>query len=129
MASVKVIMPVMGMNQETGLVVKWLAKEGETVKKGQILMEIETDKAIAEIEAPADGVLTQILAQEGESVPVGQAAAVITPLGELAALKSPTPLPIPVVPFGEVAAQKSVSPKPISASPVASRMAAERRID
>jgi len=129
MASVKVIMPVMGMNQETGLVVKWLAKEGETVKKGQILMEIETDKAIAEIDAPADGVLTQILAQEGESVPVGQAAAVITSLGELTALKSPTPLPIPVVPFGEMTAQKSVSPMPISASPVASRMAAEHQID
>jgi pyruvate dehydrogenase E2 component (dihydrolipoamide acetyltransferase) len=129
MASVKVIMPVMGMNQETGLVLKWLAKEGETVKKGQILVEIETDKAVAEIDAPADGVLTQILAQEGESVPVGQAAAVITPLGELPELKNPAPSPIPVVPSGEVAAQKCALPMPFPASPVAARMAAEQQID
>ena len=129
MAAVKVIMPVLGMNQETGLVLKWLVKEGEAVKKGQILMEIETDKAVAEIDAPADGVLTQILAQEGESVPVGQAAALITPPGEKAALKSPTPASIPAVPLGEAAAQKSVTPLLISASPVAERMAAEHRID
>ena len=63
MAAVKVIMPVLGMNQETGLVLKWLVKEGDAVHKGQILMEIETDKAVAEIDAPADGVLTQILTQ------------------------------------------------------------------
>jgi pyruvate dehydrogenase E2 component (dihydrolipoamide acetyltransferase) len=129
MAAVKVIMPVLGMNQETGLVLKWLVKEGEAVKKGQILMEIETDKAVAEIDAPADGVLTQILAQEGVSVPVGQAAALITPPGERAAPNSPTPAAIAVVPLGEKTAPKSASPLPISASPVAERMAAEHQID
>lgn len=127
MAAIKVIMPVMGMNQETGLVLKWLVKEGETVKKGQILMEIETDKAVAEIDAPADGVLTQILTQEGESVPVGHVAAMITPLGELALLKSPEPLPIPIAPIGATGAQKSVPSA--SASPVATRMAAEHQVD
>ena len=110
MTAVKVIMPALGMNQETGLVVKWLVKEGEAVSKGQILMEIETDKAVAEVESPADGVLTQILAQEGENAPVGQATALITPPGELNVVKRPTPLPI-------------------SASPVAARMAAEHQVD
>lgn len=127
MAAIKVIMPVMGMNQETGLILKWLVKEGDTVRKGQILLEIETDKAVAEIDAPADGVLTQILAQEGESVPVGQAAALIAPPGELAALENPATLSIPAIPLGEAVAQKNHSP--ISTSPVASRMAAEHQID
>ncbi|HEX7974617.1 MAG TPA: dihydrolipoamide acetyltransferase family protein [Anaerolineales bacterium] len=111
MPSTNVIMPVLGMNQETGKVIKWLAQAGQRVVKGEILLEIETDKAVAEIEAPASGVLTQVTAHEGEDVPVGQAIAVIVPEGE--------------------AAEKTTAAATaaISASPVAARMAVEHSLD
>ena len=55
-----VIMPALGMAQETGKVVRWLKAEGETVAKGEPLIEVETDKVTVEIEAPADGMLSGI---------------------------------------------------------------------
>jgi len=70
-------MPVLGMVQDTGKIVRWLKNIGETVSQGEILMEVETDKAVQEIEAPASGILAQILAQEGDEVPVTQVVAVI----------------------------------------------------
>src|SRR5262249_56018539 len=75
-------MPALGMNQETGRVVAWLRAEGETVAKGDPIMEIETDKATVEVEAPASGVLTAISAREGDEVPVGQRVAVIVAAGQ-----------------------------------------------
>jgi pyruvate dehydrogenase E2 component (dihydrolipoamide acetyltransferase) len=72
-----VIMPVLGMVQETGKIVRWLKSAGETVNQGEILMEVETDKAVQELEAPASGILAQILAQEGDDVPVTQVVAII----------------------------------------------------
>jgi pyruvate dehydrogenase E2 component (dihydrolipoamide acetyltransferase) len=72
-----VIMPVLGMVQDTGKIVRWLKHSGETVRQGEILMEVETDKAVQELEAPASGILAQILAKEGDVVPVTQVVAVI----------------------------------------------------
>ncbi len=72
-----VIMPVLGMNQDTGLLVTWHKQAGETVEKGEPLMDVETDKAVMEIEAPAAGILTDVRASEGEEVPVGDVIAVI----------------------------------------------------
>jgi len=75
-----VILPALGMSQDEGKIVRWLKAEGEHVAKGETLVEIETDKATVEIEAPADGVLAQILASVGDDVPVGQViAAILTP--------------------------------------------------
>jgi pyruvate dehydrogenase E2 component (dihydrolipoamide acetyltransferase) len=54
----EVIMPALGMAQEKGTLVKWLKAEGEAVTKGEPLMEVETDKATVEIEAPASGTLS-----------------------------------------------------------------------
>ena len=59
-----VIMPALGMAQETGKVVRWLKAEGETVAKGEPLMEVETDKVTVDVEAPADGRLAAIAAGE-----------------------------------------------------------------
>jgi len=78
----KVIMPALGMAQDTGKLVAWLKREGERVEKGQALMEIETDKATVEIEAPASGVLGGIRADEGQEVPVGDTIAWILEPGE-----------------------------------------------
>ncbi|MFZ0807504.1 MAG: dihydrolipoamide acetyltransferase family protein [Candidatus Sulfotelmatobacter sp.] len=77
-----VVMPALDMAQETGKLIAWRKKEGDRVVKGEPLLEIETDKAIVEIEAPADGVLAGIKAIEGAEVPVGQTIAWIVAPGE-----------------------------------------------
>lgn len=70
-------MPMLGEVMEEGLVSSWKVAEGDTVEEGQIVLEIETDKAMAEVEAPASGTLTKILVQEGETVPINTPLAVI----------------------------------------------------
>jgi pyruvate dehydrogenase E2 component (dihydrolipoamide acetyltransferase) len=79
---VEVIMPMLGMAQETGKVVRWLKAEGESVAKAEPLMEVETDKVTIEIEAPATGTLAGVTASEGEDVPVGQVIAYVLDDGE-----------------------------------------------
>jgi pyruvate dehydrogenase E2 component (dihydrolipoamide acetyltransferase) len=64
-----VIMPALGVAQQTGTLLKWLKAEGQSVSKGEPLMEIETDKATVEIEAPASGILAQVMAKPGDEVP------------------------------------------------------------
>jgi pyruvate dehydrogenase E2 component (dihydrolipoamide acetyltransferase) len=81
---ISVVMPALEMAQETGKLIAWRKKEGEAVAKGEILLEIETDKAVMEIEAPGDGVLAGVRAQEGAVVPVGQTIAWIVAPGETA---------------------------------------------
>ena len=77
-----VIMPALGMAQETGRILRWLKSEGEAVVKGEPLLEVETDKVSLEIEAPADGTLAAICAAEGEDVPVGEDVALVLGAGE-----------------------------------------------
>jgi pyruvate dehydrogenase E2 component (dihydrolipoamide acetyltransferase) len=77
-----VVMPALEMAQETGKLLAWRKKEGDRVAKGEPLLEIETDKAVVEVEAPADGVLAGISAFEGAEVPVGQTIAWIVAPGE-----------------------------------------------
>ena len=67
-------MPMLGEVMEEGRIVVWLKKKGDTVEQGEIVMEVETEKATFEIESPASGVLKEIL------VPEGEMAAVNTPL-------------------------------------------------
>src|SRR4030095_11762655 len=77
-----VVMPALEMAQETGKIVSWLKKEGETVTKGEVLLEIETDKAVVEVEATADGVLAAVKSHEGDVVPVGVTIAWLVAPGE-----------------------------------------------
>jgi pyruvate dehydrogenase E2 component (dihydrolipoamide acetyltransferase) len=77
-----VIMPALGVAQQTGTLLKWLKAEGQSVSKGEPLMEIETDKATVEIEAPASGILAQVMAKAGDEVPVGNRIALILAHGE-----------------------------------------------
>ena len=106
--AISVVMPALEMAQETGKLISWLKKEGESVAKGEPLLEIETDKAVMEIESPADGVLVGIKVQPGNEVPVGQTIAWIVRPGE--------------VPPADEAAPKSgreitaAAPSPISTS-------------
>lgn len=77
MAISKVVMPKLSEQMETGKLIKWLKKEGDKVQGGDILAEVETDKADVEMEAFGSGVLRKILVQPGDRVPVGALIAVI----------------------------------------------------
>lgn len=117
--STDVIMPVLGMSQETGTVLQWFKAAGELVTKGEPLMEIETDKVTVEIEAPASGVLTNVSVTPGDVVPVGQVIALIE-----ASVATSTAAPVAVVPE----ARATVGAR-AAASPVASRIAADHDLD
>jgi pyruvate dehydrogenase E2 component (dihydrolipoamide acetyltransferase) len=77
-----VVMPALEMAQETGKLIAWRKKEGDRVTKGELLLEIETDKAVMEVEAPADGILAGITGSIGADIPVGQTIAWIVAPGE-----------------------------------------------
>ncbi len=80
--AVSVVMPALEMAQETGKLVAWKKREGEQVAKGEMLLEVETDKAVVEVEAMADGILGGVTAQVGDVVPVGQTIAWLLKPGE-----------------------------------------------
>jgi pyruvate dehydrogenase E2 component (dihydrolipoamide acetyltransferase) len=77
-----IVMPALEMAQETGKLLAWRKKEGESVAKGEMLFDVETDKAVVEIESPADGILAGIKAQVGDVIPVGQTIAWLVLPGE-----------------------------------------------
>ena len=77
-----IVMPALEMAQETGKLLAWRKKEGEAIAKGEPLLDVETDKAVVEIEAPADGILMGIKAHAGAVIPVGQTIAWIVGPGE-----------------------------------------------
>ena len=138
-----IIMPALGMAQDTGKLVQWLKHPGDPVATGDVLFEVETDKTVMEVEAQADGFLTQVSAADGEDVPVGQVIAVISATADNAvaapAAKAPaaapetTPEPTletaPAVPTAPVAAAPESSDGRILASPKARRLAAEEGLD
>ena len=134
-------MPKMGYDMREGTVVRWHKREGETVARGEVIADIETDKATVEFEAYTGGVMQRLVAQEGIPVPVGEAIAVIgDPAEEIAAV--PTPMaaaatvaaPAPAIVADSVS---QASPAPVTAgtdgevraSPIARRLARERDID
>jgi pyruvate dehydrogenase E2 component (dihydrolipoamide acetyltransferase) len=123
------------MAQETGVLLQWLKEEGEQVEAGEPLMEIETDKATVELEAPGSGILNHVEAGPGDEVPVGQTVAWLLAPGET------LPDDPAEVPAGQSdapgTAATDVTPPPISertdgstsASPVAARIAAAHDVD
>lgn len=127
----EVIMPALGLAQETGKVLRWLREEGQEVRQGEPLLEVETDKANVEIEAPASGVLGRILIPEGGEVPVGQVIGWILlpgeppsvlsgPEPEKAVAVAAPPAPLPAAPPHE---------RKVRASPKARRLARELGVD
>jgi pyruvate/2-oxoglutarate dehydrogenase complex dihydrolipoamide acyltransferase (E2) component len=73
----KVVLPKSGMGIEEGTVARWLKSVGDWVQQGEVIVEVETAKAIQEVDAPATGILTQILVKDGETTPVHSTLAVI----------------------------------------------------
>jgi len=128
-----VIMPALGMSQETGVLVSWLKRDGEPVAKGEPLMEIETDKVTVEIEAPASGFLGGILAKEGDVVPVGQTIAWILAAGEQPpesdSLNSQPGLASTASTQSEIKQQLTSRNVSIEISPLARKIAEEHGID
>ena len=89
--------PDIGEGLTEGEIVRWLIKEGDEIKEGEPLVEVETDKALAEIPSPRTGVILKILAKEKEIVKVGQVIVVIGEKGEALAVPSPKPKSVGVV--------------------------------
>jgi pyruvate dehydrogenase E2 component (dihydrolipoamide acetyltransferase) len=127
-----VVMPALEMAQETGKLVAWRKKEGESVAKGEPLLEVETDKAVLEVEAPVDGILSRVSVQEGAVVPVGETIAWIIRPGENAPEHKPvgSARASTGVTAPEVHSQRAESDsRGQRMSPKAKRMAKERGID
>jgi pyruvate dehydrogenase E2 component (dihydrolipoamide acetyltransferase) len=132
---VEVIMPALGMSQETGKLLRWMKNEGDAVTKGEPLMEIETDKVTVEIEAPADGILAGISAAEGQDIPVGRAVAFVLAEGEdipqtlIPVTAAPAKIAAPTAaPANGSTTEEPAQARRVLASPKARRIARERGV-
>lgn len=137
----EVIMPKMGDGMEEGTLLEWLKAEGDTVKSGEVIGTIQTDKATLELESPGTGVLAGIKIQAGETVPVGHPIAAILKDGEKlpetwassngkpAGASAPTPVEAPKAAGEAAPVPASSSTERVKASPLARKIAAERGID
>ena len=144
----KVVMEALSPTMEEGRLVKWLKHEGDAVDAGDVLAEVETDKAVMELPARGDGLLRKVLVPEGATVPVGQLVAVIAAKDEdISALVrdgagAPAPAKTPAAgPASQAPAattpRASPAPQPpadatparVKASPLARRIARERGVD
>jgi pyruvate dehydrogenase E2 component (dihydrolipoamide acetyltransferase) len=142
-----ILMPALSPTMEEGTLAKWLVKEGDTVKSGQLLAEIETDKATMEFEAVDEGVIGKLLVAEGtEGVKVNtpiavllaegekpgemQAAAPAAPAPAPAKTQAPAPAALPAAPMAQPA-PRAAEPggTRVFASPLARRIAAEKGLD
>jgi len=132
-------MPKLGTTMTEGTIVKWLKKEGEPVEKGEIYVEIQTDKVNIEDEAESSGILRKIIAKEGETVKVGEPIAIIAdaheelPDLEIADDKSPEKQEessqVIMQQEDRTEDEKETIPGKIKASPAAKRVARENQID
>ena len=114
---IDITMPALSPTMETGTLAKWLVKVGDTVKSGDVLAEIETDKATMEVESIDEGTVTELLTPEGtEGVPVGQVIMRLSGEGEAAAPAKPpeaaTPAPGGNTGNARCHSAKSAHPKP-----------------
>jgi len=134
---INVVMPKLGLTMKDGRIVKWLKAEGETVEQRKPLLEIESEKITAEVEAPASGVLRKILASEDSVVPVGELIAIITEPGEelppleeiIEKAKKPVAAPVPEVEEIEKPVAPPVAKERVRISPLARKLAEEHKID
>ena len=116
-----VIMPALELAQETGKLLRWIKAAGDTVRKGEPIAEIETDKVTIELEAPASGVLSAVTAQEGDVISVGHTIAQIA-----AANEAPAPTPT-LSPEGR--GQGEGPDARVKASPLARKIAEAHGVD
>jgi pyruvate dehydrogenase E2 component (dihydrolipoamide acetyltransferase) len=148
-------MPKLGFDMAEGLLVRWVKKEGESVNKGDILAEIETDKATVEVESSASGIVRKLLVEAGTIVPIGDAIAIIGSADEkidapassaapkaeakqttddksqATAASRPQTAPAPSQPADAPVQQASAPAQtgPVKASPLAKKIASDRNVD
>ncbi|MDO9370041.1 MAG: pyruvate dehydrogenase complex E1 component subunit beta [Sphingopyxis sp.] len=128
--AIELKMPALSPTMEEGTLAKWLVKEGDTVKSGDILAEIETDKATMEFEAIDEGTIGQILVAEGtDNVKVGTVIATITGEGEETAAPAAAPAPAPAAAEPKVEDEAPApAPAPAAAAPAATERASDPAI-
>src|SRR5581483_11120392 len=145
-----VVMEALSPTMEEGRVVKWHKREGDPVRAGEVLAEVETDKAVMDLVARADGILRRVAVTEGQTVPVGATLAVIAAPGEEPAASAPAapasrPTGVSPTPPGAAGAAGAAAPPAapvpatvprtpadatrVKASPLARRLARERGVD
>jgi len=136
--AVSVVMPALEMAQESGKVISWRKREGDKVSKGEPLLEVETDKAVVEVESPGEGILSAISAREGAVIPVGQTIAWLLAPGEAAPVAAaPTQtgrrqdnaIPGPSVAAAAGSAASAPASTEVRMSPKARRLAKEHGVD
>ena len=133
-------MPKLGFDMREGLLVRWVKNEGENINKGDVLAEIETDKATVEVESSASGVVRKLLVEAGSIVPIGDPIAIVGSADEK--IDVPTAdsrpqttakeeVPLPVAPTTAPAQQTValIESGPIKASPLAKKIARDQRVD
>jgi pyruvate dehydrogenase E2 component (dihydrolipoamide acetyltransferase) len=132
---IEFLMPSLGADMEAGTLVEWRKKPGDSVKRGDIIAEVETQKGLIEIEVFDEGIIGELLIKEGTKVPVGTVMALINPSGTALETKEITPeqTAIAIQPTEEKIIEKATEEKleamTIKASPLAKRIAAENNID
>ncbi|HEY0646683.1 biotin/lipoyl-containing protein, partial [Phenylobacterium sp.] len=140
---IDVLMPALSPTMEEGTLAKWHVKKGDTVRSGDVIAEIETDKATMEVEAVDEGVVEDILVAEGaEGVKVNTPIARLSGEGETAAPTAPPkaeqPAPTPTAAPAPAEAPKAAAPAPVAAtasgerifaSPLARRIAEQKGLD
>lgn len=133
---IEFLMPSLGADMEAGTLIEWKKKPGDTVKRGDIIAEVETQKGLIEIEVFDEGTIGELLIQEGTKVPVGTVMALINPSGvalETKKEKVPKKKPIALQPTEEKTMEAITVEKTeemhIKVSPLAKRIAADNHID
>jgi pyruvate dehydrogenase E2 component (dihydrolipoamide acetyltransferase) len=119
--AISIVMPALEMAQETGKIISWLKKEGDSIAKGEALAEIETDKVVLELEASADGVLAGVTAGPGDVVQVGKTIAWIVAPGEKPPVESAS--------AGPAARTMTGTGGPATASPAAAPVARQENAE
>jgi pyruvate dehydrogenase E2 component (dihydrolipoamide acetyltransferase) len=142
-----ILMPLLSPSMTEGTLVKWLKKEGDAVKSGDVLAEVETDKATMDLEAFDSGILRKILVEEGNRVPINSRIGIIGTKDEKIDVSAPSPEPAKAAatpeaaPKAEPASQPAKSAAPVAeakavstsgrvkASPLAKKIAVEKQVD
>jgi pyruvate dehydrogenase E2 component (dihydrolipoamide acetyltransferase) len=138
-------MPKLGFDMAEGLLVRWVRQVGETINKGDVLAEIETDKATVEVESSASGVVLQLIVDQGTMVPVNAPIAIVGAAGEKVNVKPTTdsgpqttaapqtpPITVPVsqtVPSAETSPIVDGQSSIVKASPLAKKIARDQKVD
>lgn len=120
-------MPSLGADMEAGTLIEWKKKPGDTVQRGDIIAEVETQKGLIEIEVFDEGTIGELLIKEGTKVPVGTIMALIHPIEVALETEKEKILPDTAIELQPI--EEKVATNPIRASPLARRIAAENHLE